>query len=214
MRSARRRAGGMLLALALAGAGPARSADTMYVSDQLTVNVTAAADGSGDPVATLKSGDRIELLEQQEDRARVRLGSGEEGWVKASYLTAEPPVRRQLEARSQELGELKQKVTLLQTQLAQAREASRPIPAPPPAPLAAGPAPLRVASAPPPGVDGGVESGSHDQPLFPGVGAGLPRPGWGWVAAAAVASLLAGFAIGWRVLDRRIRSKYGGLRIY
>jgi hypothetical protein len=29
-----------------------------------------------------------------------------------------------------------------------------------------------------------------------------------------VASLLAGFAVGWRVLDRRIRSKYGGLRIY
>jgi uncharacterized protein YgiM (DUF1202 family) len=216
MRGARRHAGGVLLALALAGAGPAQSADTRYVVDQLVIKVTAAADGSGEPVATLKSGDRIELLEEQEEHARVRLASGEEGWVKASDLTAEPPVRRQLEARTQELGELKQKVALLQTQLAQARDASRPAPAAPPAPapLTAGPTPLRTTSAANPGVDGGAESGVRDRPLFSSVGSGLPRPGWGWVAGVAVASLLAGFAIGWRVLDRRIRSKYGGLRIY
>jgi hypothetical protein len=216
MRGARRHAGAVLLALAVAGAGPAHSADMRYVVDQLVITVTAAADGSGEPIATLKSGDRIELLEEQEEHARVRLGSGEEGWVKAGDLTAEPPARRQLEARTQELGELKQKLALLQTQLAQARDASRTAPAAPPAPapLAAGPAPVRMASAPPPGVDGGVENAIHDRPLFSGVGAGLPRPGWGWVAGVAVVSLLAGFAIGWRVLDRRIRSKYGGLRIY
>jgi hypothetical protein len=33
-----------------------------------------------------------------------------------------------------------------------------------------------------------------------------------WVSA--LAGLGAGFALGWRVLDRRIRAKYGGLRIY
>jgi hypothetical protein len=209
--SARRRAGGVLLALTLAGAVPAHSADTRYVVDQLVITVTAAADGSGEPVATLKSGDRIELLEAQEDRARIRLGSGEEGWVKASDLTAEPPARRQLEARTQELGELKQKLALLQTQLAQARETSRPAPVAPPAPAPS----LRMASAPSPGVDAaGVESAVPDRPLFQSAGAGLPRPGWGWVAGVAVASLLAGFVLGWRVLDRRIRSKYGGLRIY
>jgi hypothetical protein len=34
------------------------------------------------------------------------------------------------------------------------------------------------------------------------------------VLTAALLALVAGFVLGWRVLDRRIRRKYGGLRIY
>jgi len=37
---------------------------------------------------------------------------------------------------------------------------------------------------------------------------------WGWLAATALLALSAGFLLGWRLLDRRIRRKYGGLRIY
>jgi hypothetical protein len=33
-----------------------------------------------------------------------------------------------------------------------------------------------------------------------------------WVSA--LACLGAGFVLGWRMLDKRIRAKYGGLRIY
>jgi hypothetical protein len=40
------------------------------------------------------------------------------------------------------------------------------------------------------------------------------RSAWEWVLAAALLALAAGFVLGWRVLDRRIRRKYGGLRIY
>jgi hypothetical protein len=40
------------------------------------------------------------------------------------------------------------------------------------------------------------------------------RPRWRWLALSALLSLGAGFALGWWVLDRRIRAKYGGLRIY
>jgi hypothetical protein len=39
------------------------------------------------------------------------------------------------------------------------------------------------------------------------------RP-WGWLALTALFALGAGFVLGWRLLDRRIRRKYGGLRIY
>jgi hypothetical protein len=45
----------------------------------------------------------------------------------------------------------------------------------------------------------------------------LPAPArgaWEWLLAAALLALVAGFVLGWRVLDRRIRRKYGGLRIY
>ncbi|HLJ38834.1 MAG TPA: hypothetical protein VKT54_10555 [Steroidobacteraceae bacterium] len=45
-------------------------------------------------------------------------------------------------------------------------------------------------------------------------GAQAPRGAWGWLAVAAVLALATGFVLGWRVLDRRIRRKYGGLRIY
>jgi hypothetical protein len=40
------------------------------------------------------------------------------------------------------------------------------------------------------------------------------RTAWGWLVMVALGALVAGFVLGWRVLDRRIRRKYGGLRIY
>jgi hypothetical protein len=43
------------------------------------------------------------------------------------------------------------------------------------------------------------------------------RPGqtpWPLVLGTSFVMLLAGFVLGWKTLDRRIRQKYGGLRIY
>jgi hypothetical protein len=40
------------------------------------------------------------------------------------------------------------------------------------------------------------------------------RAAWGWLIAVALLALAGGFLLGWRLLDRRIRRKYGGLRIY
>jgi hypothetical protein len=40
------------------------------------------------------------------------------------------------------------------------------------------------------------------------------QPSWKWVIGASLVALAVGFAIGWRTLDRRIRKKYGGLKIY
>ncbi|MGP8032877.1 MAG: hypothetical protein ACLPQ6_01940 [Steroidobacteraceae bacterium] len=48
-------------------------------------------------------------------------------------------------------------------------------------------------------------------------GGALPGPvrgAWEWLVGAALLALAGGFVLGWRVLDRRIRRKYGGLRIY
>jgi hypothetical protein len=47
-------------------------------------------------------------------------------------------------------------------------------------------------------------------------GSGVPpaHSAWGWLAATTLVALGAGFLLGWRLLDRRIRRKYGGLRIY
>jgi hypothetical protein len=40
------------------------------------------------------------------------------------------------------------------------------------------------------------------------------RPTWLWALGSSLVALVIGFALGWRMLDRRIRAKYGGLRIY
>jgi hypothetical protein len=55
----------------------------------------------------------------------------------------------------------------------------------------------------------------NDPPaVLPDEGAQSAHPIWQWVLGSAVVALLGGFALGWRMLDRRIRRKYGGLRIY
>lgn len=53
-----------------------------------------------------------------------------------------------------------------------------------------------------------------DPTLFSAVPSFEVQLSWRWVAGAAVAGLILGFLLGWRTLDRRIRKKYGGLRIY
>jgi hypothetical protein len=45
-------------------------------------------------------------------------------------------------------------------------------------------------------------------------GSGAAPGGWPLILGDAAAALALGFALGWRTLDRRIRRKYGGLRIY
>ncbi|HYL03897.1 MAG TPA: hypothetical protein VEU54_10825 [Steroidobacteraceae bacterium] len=59
-----------------------------------------------------------------------------------------------------------------------------------------------VASAPPV-MDAG---GAQPAPQHPA--------GWTRLLGATLIALVAGFALGWRMLDRRIRRRYGGLRIY
>ena len=58
------------------------------------------------------------------------------------------------------------------------------------------------------------EARGADATLFSS--ASLPglEPSWIWVGGAAALGLIAGFALGWRTLARRIRKKYGGLKIY
>lgn len=58
------------------------------------------------------------------------------------------------------------------------------------------------------------QTGYADAPLFTSTAMPELHPGWEWVAGAALIGLVVGFALGWRMLDRRIRKKYGGLKIY
>jgi hypothetical protein len=207
------------------------AAETLYVIEMLVVSVNAAADGSGERVGQIQSGDRVEVLERQGDQSRVRLESGQEGWMRSSYLSSSPPLREQVKARGEELEKLKQEKTKLEAELASARKAAAAATAAAAASVAATPhtpaAPAPAPSVPSPtttssetaepSVSGdGVAADSmpSNPPIFSGDGVLPSRPSWIAAFVVSALALAVGFALGWRMLDRRIRAKYGGLRIY
>jgi SH3-like domain-containing protein len=221
--SATRAVAGAILAL---GAGVAiaqteGTPETQYVIEQLVVSVNAAPDGAGDRVDQIKSGDRVEVLEQQGEQSRVKLASGQEGWVRTSYLSTTPPLREQLKARTDELEKLRAEKTKLETALASAKKAASAATAAPSPTAASAPAPRTndISGVPP---SGGPTSDSaasdapppSNPPMFGSDAAAPSRPSWLVAITVSMLTLVAGFVLGWRVLDKRIRAKYGGLRIY
>jgi hypothetical protein len=182
-------------------------AESLYVIEQLVVAVSSAPDASGERVATLKSGDRVEVIERAGEQVHVRLAGGREGWVRASYLSADEPLRVRLAQRDAEVARLGDEVNALKAQL-------RANPTPAPATGAAGvppgsgavTAPTAVAAAEDPG-------GARSEALF---SAAEERPHlmWPWTLASSLIGFGLGFGLGALMLDRHIRRKYGGLRIY
>ncbi len=186
--SGRGAAAALLGALLLAGLAPALAADTLYVVEQVVVALNANPDGSGERVATLKSGDRVELIERNGEAVHVRLPDGKEGWLRAIYVSGDAPLRPRLQQSEAEVERLKAEVSRLQAQLQGA---------------ASLPAAAAAPEEPPPPAPG----------LFPATPS-APAHLWPYLLGSSALALLIGFGVGWRVLDRRIRSKYGGIKIY
>ncbi len=187
------------LVAALTASAPLHG-EPLYVIEQLVVGVSSAPDGSGERVATLKSGERVEVLERAGEQVHVRLASGREGWVRASYLSAEEPLRLRLARRDAEVARLSEELSLLKAQ--------------PPAGSAsdAGHGAANAAAS-----GGGAAAPDPPSPptgaLF-SAGEERPHPVWPWTFAAALLGFGIGFGLGALMLDRHIRRKYGGLRIY
>jgi len=211
--------------LALALAAPAVRAEPVYVIEQLVVSIASAPGPEGERIGQVKSGDKLELIEREGEDAHVRLPNGKEGWIKSSYLSAEEPLQHRLTERTAEVEKLKQEgerlkqdMGRLESELAVARVAHRTGAAPSPTPAQTPPA--AVANSPtetlPPAVSDALSGGST--PIRETVFLRSPdRPGqtpWPLVLGTSFVMLLAGFVLGWKTLDRRIRQKYGGLRIY
>ena len=190
----RRRWRALALLAGVAVAATAAGGEPLYVVEQVVVSVNANAEGSGDRVASLKSGERVELIERAGEAVHVRLADGKEGWLRAVYLSGDAPLRPRLAQAEAEATRLQAQVARLEGQLAAATNARHET-----QPAAAAP---RAEDPPAPGG------------LFAPPAEDAPRRLWPWVLAALLAGLAAGFVLGWRILDRNIRRKYGGLRIY
>ncbi len=211
--------GRALLLLPALAAASAIHAETLYVIEQLVVNVNSAPDATGERIANIKSGDAVEVLDRQGEQIHVRLANGTDGWIRKSYLSADEPAKVRLGERTAEVEKLKGDVTRLEGELAAAKGAPHGKPggdatntvaggpaAPASAPTSAsGPASAGSSAAEPP---------AHEPPYFMTPPDSPARPVWHWALGSFVVALGLGFALGWQVLDRRIRRKYGGLRIY
>ena len=204
------------LSLVLAGAllVAAAYAEPMYIHDKLVVSVYAEADQESDKVSTVESGDAVETLEKADLYTRVRLNDGREGWIKSSYLSAQPPAvlrLRELEKQgaaapattsSAELETLKAQNAALQSEVVTLKQAVATAARP------AMPMERSGTSMIPSTNTGHLEGPVPDAAPFPI----WQHLGWGSAVLAIGAAL--GFTWGYQLLARRIRRKYGNVKIY
>ena len=184
-----------------------------YVSDKLVLNVYAEPDQGSSRVATIQTGDAVEELERSGNLVRVRLEDGREGWVGSSYLTSEAPAAvrlRELQRQQKtapgesdkkltdEIARLKKENLSLQTQVKDLQ--LRPI-----APVA------------PPPEDGEQLIGAEAAEVVSNVEVAGPVPTrgawWIWPIAVVLSGGL-GYVGGYQSLARRLRKKFGGLKVY
>lgn len=85
----------ILLALCLLAT--AALAETRYVTDELTLTFRSGPSNEHKILSFIKSGQRLEVLEDGERWSKVRLPDGREGWVLSQYLVGEPASRDLLE---------------------------------------------------------------------------------------------------------------------
>ena len=186
-------------------------AATAYVSDELILGVYAEQNSQGQRLATLHSGASVETLGVNGEFTQVRLSDGTSGWVKSAYLTNQIPATarlRQLEeeldrrrattpalaeaAARSEVEQLRRELESKQAQLDAAHAGS---------------------SAAPPGVPRASPAESSATPaVVPRSATGTGRP---WLAVAGMlAALGGGFWWGYCTLARRIKQKFGGIKVY
>jgi hypothetical protein len=172
------------------------SAATAYVSDQLVLNVYAEQNQQGQRLATLHSGARVETLAASADYTQVRLPDGVTGWVKSSYLTTDEPAAVHVKQLEEELD--RSRATTPALAEAAAKGETERLERELAAKQAALDAALEV-HAPSPDAAPAARPHAHGALLGFGIG----------VAAAGL-----GFWAGYLTLARRVRRKFGGLKVY
>lgn len=192
-----------ILMTGLCGVGSAL-AETAYVTDMLRLGVHRAEDTSDEAFVYLNSGDALEVLERNRFYARVRLPTGEVGWVRGAYLVDEEPARRRVNQLEQERDTLASELETLKATVsdrlarldeleaeAKARaEASR-----------GERAELEDLRSTNTKLTRSLQRYRFSVPV-------------NWLLGAILSCLLAGSLGTWWWLDRRSRRRHGGFRIY
>ena len=199
-----KQAAGLLLALLTeALLAVAAAAAPAYVSDELVLGVYAEQNNQGQRLATLHSGTSVETLGQNGEFTQVRLNDGTTGWVKSAYLTNKEPAIVRVKQLEEEL-DRRRATTPALAEAAARSEVDRLT------------RELKDTQA-----DLAAAHGAAASPVTPPAAAGafaaLSAGGamGPWLAAAAVVlALFGGFWLGYATLARRVRRKFGGIKVY
>jgi uncharacterized protein YgiM (DUF1202 family) len=186
-------------ALALSLAAASAHAATAYVSDELILGVYAEQNNQGQRLATLHSGTSLETLSVEGEFTQVRLADGTTGWVKSSFLTSKEPAVVRVKQLQDELDRshattpglaeaaARNEVAQLQRALADKEVELQEL--------------RRTAPAKP--------SDSVTSDAF------LPASWLPWlIGGGGILAAVLGFWLGYATLARRVRSKFGGIKVY
>ena len=180
------------------------SAETLYVTDSLRLALYASEDMSDKPLANLVSGTPVQLLERSVSLARVRTSTGDEGWVKASFLVPEKPARARVAELEAELAGLRSENAEYRGARANADQSAEQL--------------AKTVAASKNSAEAMHESlGQLERENAAYVArlesyrGSLPMP---WVGAALLIALLGGFAGGLWWLDALVRRRHSGFRVY
>jgi hypothetical protein len=198
------KAAAVLLLALLAANG---RAGTAYVTDELVLGVYADQATQGPRLATLHSGAAVETLAVNGEATQVRLGNGVVGWVKTVYLVNAEPATVRLQHLQEELDRTRATTPVL-AEAAQRSEVER-LTRELASMQAAAETARTTAEARP------IEPGATNPPAAERAGlvAGRTLPLWFWAATLA-AALVCGFWLGYAALARRIKDKFGGIKVY
>jgi Bacterial SH3 domain len=218
-----------LAALVLALLASKGWANTAYVSDELVLGVFAEQNNQGQRLATLHSGASVETLDVVGEFTQVRLSDGTSGWVKSAYLTTQEPAVVRVKQLEEELDRsrattpalaeaaARSELTQLQRELAAKQaelDAARAVPAVPAAPASEPPAGASAGAADPgAGPSGMAAPATLAGGAMAAVTAAISTHPW-IGAVAMLAALACGFWLGYATLARRVKHKFGGIKVY
>jgi hypothetical protein len=183
-----------LLLFLAANAGAA----TAYVTDELVLGVYPDEKAQGARLATLHSGAVVETLGSRGEATEVRLADGTTGWVKTTYLTNNEPAVVRIKQLQDELD----RGRATTPELAEAAERSE---------VERLTRELREQKAASISRAGSLPADAQSPPRAEEPDARVHA--WVW-PASIVCALACGTWIGYATLARRIRVKFGGLKVY
>ncbi len=180
------------------------TAETMYVTDQLRLGLHRAEDTGDRPYRTLTSGAALDVIERNRFYAHVKTTDGNEGWVKVAYLVEGKPAAlrvAEVESHSQqlenELDSLKRNQSTASVRVGELEKE-----------LSSWQSQAGSNN------DEMTRLRSENESYAQRMSAYRNSVPLSWALIAAVLTLVVGLISGYQWLDRRIRRRFGGLRVY
>lgn len=193
-----------LIAALVLAAPVAGAEDVAYVTDILRLGIYEAQDTSGRPFQNLVSGTALTVLERVPNYARVRTPDGREGWVRSAFIVTEKPAQLRLAEMTAELESMQARIDAAETARNETEASVRQMTEELSAKISAADAVQdRLARL--------EQENSSYASMVERYRGSVPIA---WAIGALVVVFAAGALAGTWWLDRSIRRRFGGHRIY